>query len=66
MVDIRDFPGALDALNSILNSGREATLRVEYDKIAVAEHSRHFCGVFAVGDKEPQNRFPNTNKDKMR
>lgn len=62
MIDIRDYPGVLNALNDVLNSGKEATLRVEYDKLAVAEHSRRFLGVFASGENEPRNRFPVNNK----
>lgn len=60
MVDIRDFPGAVDALNQILNSGKEATLRVEGEEISVAEHARFFCGCFEVGAESRKPRQPKT------
>ena len=62
MIDIRDYPGAVDALNQILNSGKEATLRVEEDEeVSVAEHARYFCGCFEVGAEKRKPRQPKTN-----
>lgn len=53
MLDIRDFPGAVDALNLVLNSGKEATIKLEDgDVISVAEHSRFWCGQFEKGATE--------------
>lgn len=49
MIDIRDYPGALNALNQILNSDREATIRFEGDCVSVAEHTRFFRGCFEAG-----------------
>ena len=54
MVDIRDYPGALNAVNQLLNEGKEATLRIEYDRVAVAERARFFKGVYEVGETEPR------------
>ena len=58
MIDIREYPGALNALNQILNNGREATIRVEYDRVSVAEHARYFHGVYASGEEEPRSKSP--------
>lgn len=58
MIDIREYPGAVDALNQILNSGKEATLRVEDDEISVAEHARFFCGCFEKGADTRKPKAP--------
>ena len=58
MIDIRDFPGVLNALNQILNSDREATVRFEGDCISVAEHTRFFRGCFEQG-AEGRKPIPN-------
>lgn len=49
MIDVRDYPGAVEALNQILNSGKEATLRIEDEEISVAEHARFWYGTFEKG-----------------
>jgi len=58
MIDIKEYPGVLNAINQILNNGREATVLVEYDRVAVAEHARYFHGVFANGEEEPRSKSP--------
>ena len=36
MIDIREYPGVLDALNQTLNSGKEAVLKMEDgDNVAI-------------------------------
>lgn len=62
MIDIREFPGAMDALNQILNSGKEAVLKMEEEDISVAEHARFWCGTFEKGS---QGRKPK-HKQTMR
>lgn len=58
MIDIRNFPGAINTLNQILNSGKEATVHVEDECIAVAEHARFWCGVFEEGAEERKPKQP--------
>lgn len=58
MIDIRDYPGVLDTLNQIINSGKEASVKIEYNGISVAEHRRFFHGLFANGEEEPRRKFP--------
>ena len=61
MIDVREYPGVLDALNQIINSGKEASIKVEYNGISVAEHRRFFHGLFASGEEEPRRKFPGNN-----
>lgn len=62
MIDIKDYPGALNAVNQLLNEGKEATLRIEYDRVAVAERARFFKGVYEVGESEPRRKSPSNNE----
>ena len=61
MIDIKQYPGAIDAINQIINNGREATVKVEYDRVSVAEHCRYFHGIYAIGEKEPRRKSPSSN-----
>jgi hypothetical protein len=58
MIDIRDYPGAINALNQILNSGKEAALHVEDNGVAVAEHARFWCGTYEAGAEERKPKAP--------
>lgn len=50
-IDIRKYPGAIDALNKVLNGGREAEVKCEGNDIVVAEHIRVFEGKFSEGEE---------------
>ncbi len=59
MLDIRDYPGALEALNMVLNSGKEAVVKIESDDlIGVAEHTRCWWGQFEKGAQERKKSKP--------
>ncbi len=50
MIDIRDYPGALETINKVLNSEKEATVKLEDGNlIGVAEHTRYWHGQFEPG-----------------
>lgn len=54
MVDINDYPGAVDAINKLLSVGRVAEVQMDIkveNGISVSEHARYFVGVYTP-DKE--------------
>lgn len=63
MIDIREYPGVLDALNQTLNSGKEAVLKMEDgDNVAIAEHARFFLGQFECGAEHRKARPKQNNR----
>lgn len=57
MIDIREYPGVLDALNQTLNSGKEAVVCVEDgDLLSVAEHARFWLGQFERGAEHRKSK----------
>ena len=56
MIDIKQYPGALEAINRILNGEGCAEVRLEGDSVAVANHLRIFDDVYAVGEAKGKRK----------
>lgn len=50
MIDIRNFPSVLEAVNASLNAGNTVEIKPEMSGIVVAEHIRLFKGKFKTGE----------------
>lgn len=50
MIDIRDYPNVLDAVNASINAGNTVEIKPEKNGIVVAEHIRLFKGKFNSGE----------------
>jgi hypothetical protein len=56
MVDITNYPGAVDAINRILSGEGTVEIRMEGDNVAVANHLRIFDDVYEVGQAKGKRK----------